>query len=66
MIVSDRDRLRFALHLPRLDLSQFEQVVGQPPQPQRVFANYFQKALPVLHIVQRAAEQRLRKTLNCR
>ena len=66
MICRDRDRLRLALHLPRFDLSQFEQVVGQPPQPQRVFANYFQKAVPVLRVVQRASEQRLRKTLNRR
>ena len=54
------------MHLPRLDLSQLQQVVGQSSQPQGVFANYFQKTAAVLSILERASEQSLRKSLDCR
>ncbi len=58
------DGANFEFQAARFDSRKFQQIIREPGQPPRVFADNFDEAFPIGLVVQRAAEKRFGKALN--
>jgi hypothetical protein len=58
------DRANFEFEPARFDAREFQKVIGEPGKTARMIANYFDEAIAIGFIVQRAAEESFGKSLD--